>query len=601
MNSTVLTELVFGHISNSFLFKNRLIFLEADNETEFHTQELYYFRLQVYSDVITCQNINIQVFKNMIVLVNAGNIELIQSDLFMHFKKIRYLSLNIQNMKQFLQSSGGVKWLKSLSALDNQRIPNKKVIVLEFTQISSFFNMIYSFPDADLCLYRDFPHENAIYPILNLGETFECSCTILWLLKDDELFFGKNTRQQMLHLIANYPQLNYTFTTRDCLSLKSIECRFEQRLNNCAEIKNNTQKWNDIFVGDLGAIHGFRTLQYIIQVYFSPLFSVLGIVTNFIVFFTISKKKNKTVFKSLMYAHIKVNSAFNFAYCLINSISLISLCIDSQMAFCSAIYKTKFAQYFRIYVANYLGNTLKFSCSVSYIAFSVSRFLNSTNTSKSDSRPIAQWYSKLNLKKFYSILFGFGALFSVFKLFQFRENEFNSSNEIGFPFDVFDIRYCSNDLYFSEKFSFNCKLISILNLINNVLNHIVFFIVNIVIDICLIQYTHAEVKRKKQSNLNEKMINDAIRIRSKVNRMVLTNGILYLLSHAPEFSIDIFLMVCRKRFDKFCAFEFNCENIREMTETFIMLSMSMQMFVFLKFDKNFKSVSEISNIFKKKH
>lgn len=200
----------------------------------------------------------------------------------------------------------------------------------------------------------------------------------------------------MLHFIANYPQLNYTFTTRDCLSLKSIECRFEQRLNNCAKTNNYTQKWNDIFVGNLGAIHAFKTLQYIIQVYFSSLFSVLGVVTNFIVFFIISKKKNKTVFKSLMYAHIKVNAAFNFAYCLINSFSLISLCIDNQMVFCSAIYKTKFAQYFRIIVTIYFGNALKFSCSVSYIAFSISRFLNSTNTSKTDSRPIAQWYSKIN-------------------------------------------------------------------------------------------------------------------------------------------------------------------------------------------------------------
>ena len=313
MNSTVLTEFVFAHISNSFLFKNRLLFLPADNKTEFHTKELYYLRLQVYSDVITCQNINTQVFKNLIYLVIGGNIELIQSDLFMYFKKIRYLSLNIQNMKQLLHSSGGVTWLKWLSALDNQKIPQKKVILLEFRQTESFFNTIYSFPDADLCLYKDFPFENAVYPILNLGKTFECSCSILWLLKNDELFFGKNTRQQMLQFIANYPQLNYTFTTRDCLSLKSMECQFEQRLNNCAKIKNHAQKLNDIFVGDLGAIHGFRTLQYIIQVYFSPLFSVLGVVTNFIVFYVISKKKNKTVFKSLMYAHIKVNAAIKMS------------------------------------------------------------------------------------------------------------------------------------------------------------------------------------------------------------------------------------------------------------------------------------------------
>ena len=580
MNSTVLTELVFSHISNSFLFKNQLIFLYVDNKTEFHTKELYYLKLQVYSDAITRQNINPHIFKNMIVLTIMGNIELIERDLFIYFKKIRYLSLNIQNLRQLLHSSGGVKWLLPL-------YNDRKVILLEFKQTSSFFNTIYPFPDADLCLFKDFPHENAIYPILNLGETFECSCTILWLLKNDEFFFGKNTQQQMLNFISFYPQLNYNFTTRDCL-LKSIECPFELRLNNCVEIEI-TKEWN-IFVGDLGAIHAFKTLQYIIQVYFGPIFSVLGVVTNFVTLLIVSNKKSKKVFKNSMYDHIKINSMFNFSYCLINSFSLINLCIDNQMAFCSSIYKTKFAQYFRIIFTNYLGNILKFSCSVSYIAFSASRFLHSTNTSKTDSRPISHWLNNLNLKKFYSSLFAFSALFSIFKIFQFRENEFYGSYEQGFPFDVYDIRYCSNDLYFSQTFSFNCKFISILNLINNILNHIVFFIVSIIIDIFLLRFTHAEVKRKKQSNFDERIINDTIKMKTKVNRMVLSNGILYFLSHAPEFSIDIFLMVGKKRLDSFCKFEFNCESIREITEAFIMLSMSMQMFVFLKFDKNFKSM-----------
>ena len=68
MNSTVPTKLVLSHISNSFLFKNQLIFLDADNKTEFHTKELYYLRLQVYSDVITRKNINPHVFKNLYVV-----------------------------------------------------------------------------------------------------------------------------------------------------------------------------------------------------------------------------------------------------------------------------------------------------------------------------------------------------------------------------------------------------------------------------------------------------------------------------------------------------------------------------------------------------
>ena len=87
-------------------------------------------------------------------------------------------------MKQLWHSSGRVKWLKLFK---NQNTPIKKVILLEFIQTSSFFNTIYSFRDADLCLFKDF-QENAIYPILNLGETLECSCTILWQLKNYEFF-----------------------------------------------------------------------------------------------------------------------------------------------------------------------------------------------------------------------------------------------------------------------------------------------------------------------------------------------------------------------------------------------------------------------------
>ena len=100
-------------------------------------------------------------------------------------------------------------------------------------------------------MFKDFPHSHLIYPILNLGENIKCTCTIIWLLSYDKIYFGIENRQYTIDLIGTYLQVNESFnlSARDCLS-KIDECQMEEKLRKCVEIKNANIRF-DIFIGDL--------------------------------------------------------------------------------------------------------------------------------------------------------------------------------------------------------------------------------------------------------------------------------------------------------------------------------------------------------------
>ena len=112
----------------------------------------------------------------------------------------------------------------------------------------------------------------------------------------------------------------------------------------------------------------------ILGVYVRPTFSILGLLTNILSIIIIRNEKSKKSLKNEMYRNIFFSSMFNFIFCLINSLSLINVCIFPPTSFCSSVYKTTQSHYFKIIVTSFLGNTIRICCNVYYILFSLSRF-----------------------------------------------------------------------------------------------------------------------------------------------------------------------------------------------------------------------------------
>ena len=295
-----------------------------------------------------------------------------------------------------------------------------------------------------------------------------------------------------------------------------------------------------------------------------------------------------------MYKHIKVNSVFNFLFCFINAFSLINLCIFPKLSYCSSIYKNEISQYFKIYLLIFFGNSIKLCCNFSYIAFSVSRFyLASSSPSK-----YLKKFQDLNLRRFYCIVFLVSVLFSLFKIFQFKVNEFYSNFDLSFPFDAYSPTYCgyNRDDGKERSFTKNCKLFDSLNIAYNVLNNVAFVVINIFIDILMIRFTNQNLKRKRNMSRDDHACTDAVMLKAKVKKMVIVNGSLYFLAHIPEFTVTLLLIIFDKKLFEFCYVYFSCNELIEISEGLSFFSIIFQLFIFLKFDKNFRESFE--DIFK---
>ena len=70
------------------------------------------------------------------------------------------------------------RWMNYL----NLNEKNEKPLQLKFNMRSEFsFDSIYEYPNEDLCLFKDFPHNRYVYPLIMPGRQLECTCTLYWL------------------------------------------------------------------------------------------------------------------------------------------------------------------------------------------------------------------------------------------------------------------------------------------------------------------------------------------------------------------------------------------------------------------------------------
>jgi hypothetical protein len=296
-----------------------------------------------------------------------------------------------------------------------------------------------------------------------------------------------------------------------------------------------------------------------------------------------------------MYKHIFLNSTFNLIFCLINIFSLMNVCIFPLTSYCSKIYKQESTQYYKIFILFFLGNAVKLCCNFSYVFFSFSRFnlSKSLNSDKGFFKKLVSIHSK----RTYLFLVILSLLFSAFKIFEYKPNEAHSYLDRNFPYNLFDPKYCQ-DQNFYNRFSFKCQLFPILNLLNNIFNNITFLVLNIIIDIFLVKFSNETLKKKITILTDQDHINEAIKHRDKINRMVVFNGLLYFVAHAPEFTITILIYIFKKELNEFCVYYFSCTEIIELFESFSLVSISLQFFIFKHFDHNFgNSYIEIKNRF----
>jgi hypothetical protein len=81
---------------------------------------------------------------------------------------------------------------------------------------------------------------------------------------------------------------------------------------------------------------------------------------------------------------------------------------------------------------------------------------------------------------------------------------------------------------------------------------------------------------------------DLLNKKKKVNRLVILNGILFFISHMPEFIIAILLLSFREKITNFCTHQIPCDLLNEEAQFFNLISIMCTFYLLLIFDRNFK-------------
>jgi hypothetical protein len=597
---TPLKALRLYQISNSLIFQNKLRFLKI-NATDLNVRNLYSLDLNVVYFEINSDLLNEYVFRNVQSLHITGIVHGIQSDLFDLFKDIRLVFLRVDNYETFFHS--GLKWINSLNKGLNINVKKKlkletntigKIILLQFFEEETFFGKDYLWPDKDICLFKDFPHNQLIYPSILPAKPFLCSCSIIWLIQYAKLYLKPDYSSYRfeLNLIIEYLGEFANQTVRNCFRQEKLEnliqsCNFELMFNNCKIDDTSAPKRENVgFYGNMNMFFHLKWLELICEVYFQPTLCFIGIMTNLLIIIVLKNKNKKKSFKFTFYKHLHKNAILNLIFCLIHLISLINVCIFFKISFCSQIFKWNFSQYFKIYIVYFLGDSIKLCSNISYVVLSLTRFYESTSSTKS-----SKFFNKIlkvNIRGFYLVCFLISLVLNSFQFLQFKPNEYFSPINEGFPFDAFDIKYCDHTQEPSKLFKIGCKIIPILDLINNILNNIVFILVNLIIDLSLLRFSHKKYNEKKNLTNDRTILEEAHNSKEKITKMVLINSVFFFISHFPAFLSTIFMMIFHEKISKFCLFMFSCKKILEIFQSFYLISISLQIFLFLSFDKNFK-------------
>lgn len=81
---------------------------------------------------------------------------------------------------------------------------------------------------------------------------------------------------------------------------------------------------------------------------------------------------------------------------------------------------------------------------------------------------------------------------------------------------------------------------------------------------------------------------EAVKLKTKVKKIIIANGSLYFLAHIPEFVVTLLLIIFSQKLYDFCNYFFSCTELIGIAEGFNFLSIVFQLFIFLKFDRNFR-------------
>ena len=214
--------------------------------------------LSLKYEILNEKILNSNLFRQMRMLRINGVLNGIQSELFKSFFHLKDIDFQLDNIREFFHS--GTAWM---SHLNSGKSFNLSQVNLESIKLNKFFlrffylkemtsfDPLYEYPNEDICLFANFPHQRLVFPILVPGKILECTCTLKWLEMHSRLYeslisYTKDYSNFYESQFATNKLSSYLF----CSKIESIECDFESKFNNCQvlQMSDSIFKVNKIYL-----------------------------------------------------------------------------------------------------------------------------------------------------------------------------------------------------------------------------------------------------------------------------------------------------------------------------------------------------------------
>lgn len=302
-----------------------------------------------------------------------------------------------------------------------------------------------------------------------------------------------------------------------------------------------------------------------------------------------------------------LNSGSNIVILIIQIFGLVSECHSPFGIYCSSIYTSEFAQYFKIVFGESISTFFRLVSNFSYVAFAINR-LSLVGTSGK----FVKFFSDLSVKIFILFVVLISAGLCTVKGFRYRINDHQLDEKFPTIFyrQPFDVEYIDDTkLAYSLLFTFDALC--------DFINYVLFIVVNLVFDVTLFVRMRATLRQKlaRFSNSDEKKQAEAREAIERVIRLVLLNAALNLVFKLPVSIVslnDLRLLVVARftdltRFNERRAFEFPysmrelchiddvCLVYLDFSNMMFFLAISSGFFFYKAFDSKFK---EAFNTFK---
>ena len=617
------------------VFKDFQVYiLNINGENSYYSKRILSFLSQKFDDLnttivnlyINIDNVNLDfellhpsVFKNVQNIRVKSKIDKIEPNLFVSIKSVEKIYLKLEYMRSLMHTNG-IEWIKNMNRDVNCNLTNTSQLK-EF-MVSKRYKMIYHdrdntavsssfpeiFPDEDFCLYKDFPINQLVFIIKEIADVkqFELDqsriekfgCTYIWITRH---------YKQIVEILSTKSQLyKVIMHLLDSDDYKS--CKFDERLKLCN--KTDFKRRHIITFIEIG--EAIYTIEVVLNI-LSFILVIFGIVSNILIIIAISSKINETEFKGFkQYEYLRLNSICNCLILFIHLTTWLNECVYPYQVFCPIIRKAVFMQYIKIVVQDVLMTSLRFMNNFTYIGFAFNRI----SLIGKDHNKLVTFMYELGIKKYMGISLFISILLSTIKFFEYDINT-------GIPIVSYPLSY---DYMSSDQYRNAPKIVFfILNFISDILNHFVFLLVNLAIDIGMVvklkqtlnerlekfkAYSTTAQQEKKKSD-NENVLNNAI-------SMVIFNTTLNLLLKLPTAlysMIYLFYGIYRqhinysvsenRNWNKFymrvCIDAYLCEMFLKLSEFLYLLSISLQFLFYKHYDKKLNSAFKKIFEFKKKN